>query len=115
MSEPEAPQPDSLEPKGLPDIRYENSPQFRVIHCDGAVGGLTPQGLVGMSIYAERVKLPDRIVLEADERGNLTERPVYVKHEIIRQVEATVLLSYDQAETLGGWLLNAVSRAQENE
>ena len=115
VSEPEAPQPDSSDAKDLPDIRYENSPQFRVIHCDGAFGGQTPQGLFGMSLYAEHVKPPDRFVLELDEQGNLTQRPMDTKHEIIRQVEATVILTLDQAETLGSWLRDGVSRAKENE
>jgi hypothetical protein len=115
VSEPEAPQSESLDADELPEIRYEKSPQFRVIHCDGAFGGLTPQRFFGMSLYAERVKPPDRIVLEPDEKGNLTERPVFTKHEIIREVEATVLLSLDQAESLGRWLLRGVQGMKENE
>lgn len=115
MSEPEAPQPDSPDANDLPDIRYENSPHFRVIHCDGTSGGWTPQGLFGLSLYAELVKPPDKIVLELDEQGELTQRTVYGKREIIRQVEATVMLSLDQAERLGRWLQNEAQQAKENE
>ena len=115
MSEPEAPQFDSSDAKDLPEIRYENSPQFRVIHYDGCFGAQTPHGSFGMSLYSERVKPPDRIVLDADEQGILTERFIYDKREIIRQVEVTVLLSLDQAETLGQWLLTTVMQAKENE
>ena len=32
---------------------------------------------------------------------------------MIRQVEAAVLLSLDQAETFGRWILNVVLRAKE--
>lgn len=40
----------------------------------------------------------------------MTERPIYTKQVIIRQLEATVLLSMDDAERFGLWLLEGVQR-----
>ena len=54
-------------------------------------------------------------MLELDEQGELTQRPVYGKLEVVRQVEATVMLSLDQAESLGRWLRNEAQQAKENE
>jgi len=74
---------------------------LRVFHCDGAIGGSTPKGFFGMSLYAERFSLPDKAVPEADAEGNV---------EIVRRVEATVLLTIEEAASLGRWL---VDRAQQ--
>ena len=115
MSGRETPQSEPIDSKDLIEIRLEKSPQFRIIHCDGAFGGPTPNRLLGISLYAEFVNPPDRIVLDPDRHGNLTERPVYTKREIIRQVEATVLLSANDAETLGSWILRQVDRMREKE
>lgn len=56
MSEPEAPQSESVDAADLPGVRYEKSPQFRVIHCDGGFGGPSPKQFFGMSLYAERIR-----------------------------------------------------------
>lgn len=113
MSEPEAPQSDSPDANDLPDIKYENSSHFRVTHCDIDPGGRTPQRLFGMSLYAQLVKPPYRIV-ELDEQGDLKQWLIYTKREVIRHVEATVMLSLDQLETLGSWLRNEALQAKEN-
>ena len=115
MPDPKVPQSETADVRGLPEIRYENASQFRVIHCDGAFGELTPNRLVGVSLYTERFKPPDRIVLHADEQGNLSERPIFSKREVIRQLEATVLLSMDEARNLASLLLRTVGRMEENE
>lgn len=113
MSEPEQPQSEPIDPKDLIEVRLEKSPQFRVIHCDGASGRPTPNRLLGMPLYAEFVNPPGRILLDRGEHGNLTERPVKTKREIIRQFEATVLLSANDAQTLGRWILRPVKRMRE--
>ena len=114
MSPLNAPRSTSSVPKEFPEIKYQRSAQFRVIHCDGAFGGFTPKRLLGMSLYAERNNLPDKSVLNVDDEGMLRERLVFSKREIIRQVEATVLLSVDDAESLGSWILEQVKQARKN-
>ncbi len=110
VSEPEAPQSESVDAKDLPEIRYEKSSQLRVIHCDGAVGTFTPKGFLGVSLYSERVKLPEQSVLGVDGQGVVTESVVVTKPEITREIEATVLLSESAAESLGAWLLERVQK-----
>ena len=109
VSKPEAPPAESVDAKAVPEIRYEESSEFRVFHCHGAIGGPTPKGFFGMSLYAERYSLPDKAVPEVDSEGNVTER-YEGKIEIVRRVEATVLLTVDEAGALGRWL---VDRAQQ--
>ncbi len=113
--EPEVSASNPVEATDVLEFRYQKSPQFRIIHCDGAYGGFTPKGLFGLSLYAERAQLPDKTVLNMNEQGNLTERHEPAKRDVIRQVEATVLLSADQAETLGRWILEHVRRVKGNE
>ena len=112
VSESETPQAKSVGAKVLPDVRYTKSTSFRVIHCDGAVGALTPSRFLGMSLYSERVGLPDQSILKVSEDGNVIESLVVHKREIIREIEATVMLTVDEAESLGNWLLEQVQKAR---
>src|SRR3990172_8149969 len=45
-------------------IDYIKSNLFRVIHADGVIGGITPRGLIHMSIWSERPTIPQHIVHE---------------------------------------------------
>lgn len=114
VSEPEGPPSESVDAKAVPVIRYEESSELRVFHCHGAIGGPTPQGFFGMSLYAERYSLPDKAVPEVDSEGNVTER-LEGKVEIVRRVEATVLLTLDEAGSLGRWLLDRAQQLKGNE
>ena len=111
--EPEAPPSESVEPRAVPEIRYEESSELRVFHCHGAIGGPTPNGFFGMSLYAERYSLPDKAVPEVDAEGNVTER-LEGKVEIVRRVEATVLLTVDEAGSLGRWLVDRAKQLKGN-
>ena len=113
VSEPEAPPSESVDANAVPEIRYEESPELRVFHCHGALSGPTPKGFFGMSLYAERYSLPDKAVREVDAEGNVTER-LEGKVEIVRRVEATVLLTVDEAESLGRWLLDTAEQLKGN-
>ncbi len=112
MSEPEAPQTESVDVTKLPEVRYMKSNSFRVIHCDGAVGALTPRRFLGVSLYSERVGLPDRSLLEADEDGNVIETLIVGNREIVREIEATVMLRVEAAESLANWLLARIKEAR---
>ena len=113
VSEPEVAPSESVDAKAVPEIRYEESSELRVFHCHGAIGGPTPKGFFAMSLYAERYGLPDKAVLEVDAEGNVTER-LEGKVEIVRRVEATVLLTVDEAGSLGRWLLDGAQRLKGN-
>lgn len=47
-------------PTTAPQIRfnYIKSAQFRVIHADGAIGGVTPNGFIHMALFNERAAIP---------------------------------------------------------
>ena len=41
---------------------YLKNPAFRVVHVDGAVGGVTPRGRIPMAVYSERPAIPQSSV-----------------------------------------------------
>jgi hypothetical protein len=50
--------------KKLTEIEFDfiKSNFFRVIHVDGAFGGLSPNGFVHMALYSERRAIPTKVV-----------------------------------------------------
>ena len=89
---------------------YIKGQQFRVIHADGAIGGLTPNGHIHMSLYSERPPIPRRMVftIEGSRLGNelLAER--VVRDAIVREVDIDVIMTVDVAESLVTWLTEKV-------
>jgi hypothetical protein len=95
-------------------FNYLKSSNFRVIHVDGAIGGLTPGGFVHMTVYSERVAIPKKVVHEVREDGSLGEE---IKREslngVVREMEADLIFNIDEAIALRDWLDNQVKKAQE--
>ncbi|MGB7281488.1 MAG: hypothetical protein WBE13_04425 [Candidatus Acidiferrum sp.] len=79
---------------------------FRVIHADGAFGGLTPQGDIFLSVFNERAPLPD-VTVQAVENGQLgpeiTEKRVG-KEGIIRELEVGLVMDLRVAKSVRDWL-----------
>jgi hypothetical protein len=87
---------------------FIKSNYFRVVHVDGAFGGLTPQGRIFVSMYSERGPIPE-IVSHTVTQGGLsigeeikTERQS--KDGIIREVEVGLSIDVTAAEALHKWL-----------
>src|SRR5262245_651851 len=79
---------------------------FRVIHADGAFGGLSPNGYVHMQLYNERRAIPKTMV-HAIEGGELGGKLVAKRKErkaLVREVEVDVVMNIAQAEALRAWL-----------
>ena len=95
-------------------VNYLKSNDFREVACDGALGGLTPQGKLWVAFYAERFPMP-RIV-EHDiitESGQAPDevtidmnsgRVIESRSGIVRHVEFGVYLTIESAKTLHDWL-----------
>lgn len=96
-------------------VDYLKSTNFAVHWADGVVGGLTPSGHVHLSLYAERMAIPRRVVYKLTPDGDLGEenRDKRVSREaIVRELACDVLMSLDVAEDLANWLLEAVDLAK---
>lgn len=106
-------------------FNYIKGPGYREIPCDGAIGGLAPQGKLWMAFYAERYPLP-RIVAydvpaptEGQPKVTLNESastPSYIESRegIIRHVEFCAYLDIDGAERLRDWLTQKISEGRAN-
>ncbi len=80
---------------------------FRVIHADGAIGGITPQGLVHIGFFSERPPFARRIVQRAKPDGTLGETVVeksVVRDAIVRELDVDVIMTYSVLENLHAWI-----------
>lgn len=86
-------------------LHFIRSNYFRVVHADGAWGGITPHGDIQMGFYSERGPIPRKIVYKIDEQGRLGEE---LEREIrdgpVRELEVGVVVSLSTARSLRTWL-----------
>lgn len=96
---------------------YVKAPDFRVVWADGAMGSLTPNGLVHFSLYAERPALPRRQVFKIDSDTGLLSSEVPEKlisrGSIVREMSCDILMSPIVAESLANWLLDRVKEQKQ--
>jgi hypothetical protein len=89
-------------------IDYIKSNHFRVIHADGAWGGLTARGAIHMGLFSERPTIPQTQVYRVTDEGKLgtpiPERTKKRDADMVREVEVEVIMSYDTAQALYNWL-----------
>ena len=82
---------------------YKKSNLFRVMHADGAWGGLTPEGQIFFSLYNSRPPIPEMLVHDIREDGTLGEDIPELKISkdgIIREVECGIIMSPENVQNL---------------
>jgi hypothetical protein len=97
---------------------YIKAHAFRVVHVDGAIGGLTPSRLVHAALYSERPAIPQRIVHQIGADGTLGPRidaQTLARSGIVRELEVDVIMSAEVAQSLGLWLLERAREAFSKE
>jgi len=95
-------------------FRYEKSHLCRVIHCDGAWGGLTPHGDVHMALYSEHRAMPSQSVYEVGpDNRTATEVPIEERLENVREIEVEAILTYEGAVALRNWLNDRIKNIDE--
>ena len=74
---------------------YIKSNIFRVIHADGAFGGLAPNGNIHMALYNERQAIPTQMVyaLEGIGLGPEIKGKRKGRGGLVREVEVDVIMS----------------------
>lgn len=90
---------------------YIKGNNFRVIHSNGAVGGISSRGEISMNLFSERPAIPRFSVFEIQSDGSLGGEKIELRDcrsGAVREVEISVLMSAIDAETLGKWLLQKV-------
>jgi hypothetical protein len=79
---------------------------FRVVKCDGAFGGLAPNGSIHMGVYSERNPFPRKVV-HSIEQGHLGPEILErreTRKAIVRELEVDVVLDIAGAMVLRQWL-----------
>jgi hypothetical protein len=97
-------------------FHYIKSNLFRVIHAEGAIGGLTPSREIFISLFNERAALPQIIEYGITPEGKLgTEIRREGKEGLVREMEIGILLTASAAEKLAQYLLDHVKLLRESE
>lgn len=95
-------------------LDYIKSEYFRVIRADGAIGSLTPNGHIHMTLFSERLAIPRRQVYELVENrlGSLIESETVTRDSIVREMDVDVFLTIDIAKQIQQWLGDRIEEAQ---
>ena len=93
------------------EIRFQNSSLHRVVHADGAWGGLTALGNISMGIYSER-RGPPAGVIYALESPTLRELSRIPPEPWVRELEVEVVMSVSVARSVVEWLNGYIDLAE---
>jgi hypothetical protein len=108
MSEQSAPKGNGGSPPPPKVVfHYIKNAAFRVIHTDGAFGGITPSGHIHMSLYSERTPIPQRMAHPLNPNGTLGEpipSETVGKDGIVREVDVDVMMNIETTKSLYMWL-----------
>lgn len=91
-------------------------PDFRTIHCDGAIGGITPRGLIHLAIFSERAAIPKVTVQSVGKDGKLGEE---IRDErqalegIVRQMEVDLFFGKETAIRLRDWINGRIAELEK--
>ncbi len=111
MAETEEKSPENLK------FDYIKSEQFRVIHADGVLGGVTPRLKIFMSIWSERPPIPQRVVHSINADGTMgaeiADQRVIRDSDVVREVEAGVVMDIGLARAVVLWLQDKIKTAEE--
>lgn len=87
-------------------FNYLKSNHFRVIHADGAWGGISPQGNARLIFYNERPPIPQITVskLEHGALGADVPEKMVSRSGVVREMEVDVVFGLDVAIALQTWI-----------
>lgn len=105
--------------EGIPTsikVYYEKGKLFRVIHVDGALGGLTPSRNIFVSLYSQRDPLPTVIEQRFSPDGTLGEEISREgKTGLFREMEIGLVLTAPVARELAKFLTEQAKLLDESE
>lgn len=95
-------------------FNYIKSAFYRVVHVDGAIGGITPRGLIHCSIYSERVVIPRVTRQPINPDGSLGDVTIIESRDgISREMEADLIFDERTAREFRDWLDRQLDRLAE--
>jgi hypothetical protein len=100
------------------EFEFEKSAHFRVIHVDGAFGGVSPgTRLINMAVYNERSPIPKSVTHSVHKGGlgpEIREKRTG-RTAIFREVEANLIMNLDIAIAVRAWLDEKIGQLQKAE
>ncbi|MCG6868411.1 MAG: hypothetical protein LJE91_06665 [Gammaproteobacteria bacterium] len=88
-------------------FNYIKGSDFRSVHVDGAIGGLTTKGFLHIALFTERGPIPKKTIHEILPDGTLGKEVVEKresKEGIVRLMEVDLFMNEDTARDLRNWL-----------
>lgn len=101
------------------DFHFIKSADYKVIHVDGAHGGISPHGYVQMTLYAERFPIPQittHSITPEKQLGKETDR--VGRDGLIRECAVTAMMDYRTTVALRDWLnqkIEILDKAKETQ
>ena len=86
-------------------FKFVRSPFFRVVHSNGAWGGITPHQELSITFYSERPSVPRHITHQLTPEGQLgPEISRDIDGNIQRDYEVEILMNMTEAVNLHEWI-----------
>lgn len=88
-------------------FHYIKGPDFKSVHIDGAIGGLTTKGFLHAALFAERAAIPQETTHLVNDDGSLGDeifQKRVTKKGIVRQMEIDIIFNEETALNLRNWL-----------
>lgn len=97
------------------NFHFAKSAHFRVIHVDGAHGGISPNGsCLNITVYNEMAPLPKEIIHKIADNGAIGEEVSRVSDAgVSREMEATLSMSLQTAASIRDWLSAQIEAADK--
>jgi len=101
------------------EFHYIKSSSFRVIHVDGAHGGVSPRQKIQMAVFSERSPIPQFTAHQVTPEGSgfkvgkEIEGTKISKKGVVREVEAELLMDLETAEAIRTWLGESIQLAKQ--
>jgi hypothetical protein len=96
-------------------FHFIKSPLFRVLHVDGAYGGVGPHGHIHMAVFNERTAIPQLVEHEISPTGQLGKELDRVsKDGVIRELEGDLVFDVETAKALVVWIKDKIDTIEQS-
>lgn len=97
-------------------FKYIHPDGLRDYYVNGAWGGITPRKEIHMHLYSERHPIPKLAIHKVKQDGSLEkEDKMELGGDIVRLIQASVIMNIDTAISLRDWLTRMVDSLVETE
>jgi len=98
---------------------YKKSEEYKTFFSNGALGAITPRGDFEFNLFFEHRELPKEEVVDVEGNPLQHEDDNTIELIVIRDLKVGIIMTPQQAEILGNWLIGRVeeykNKINENE